>query len=250
MLSRALACRGPRWDSPACAAWREAFVKLCGMPAGAPAATWWIPSLLALAGLSGPCARETRRPEPSPPAARIEVAALSAELSEPGGYFDTDNVISNETSYLQVADQLADAVPAGGVYVGVGPDQNFSYIARVRPRYAFILDIRRENLLQHLLFAALFARADDAVRLPVPALLAAVPGRRPRPLARRGAGAGRPAPTLRGGLRRQPARRVRAHRGAAGLRAGSGGPGPPPRHLPRVLRRAGRDPLPQLRPPR
>jgi hypothetical protein len=31
----------------------------------------------------------------------------------------------------------------------------------VRPRYAFILDIRRQNLLQHLLFAALFARADE-----------------------------------------------------------------------------------------
>jgi hypothetical protein len=45
--------------------------------------------------------------------------------------------------------------------VGVGPDQNFSYIARTRPRYAFIVDIRRQNVLQHLLFAALFARADD-----------------------------------------------------------------------------------------
>jgi hypothetical protein len=43
----------------------------------------------------------------------------------------------------------------------VGPDQNFSYIARVRPRYAFILDIRRQNMLQHLLFSALFAQADD-----------------------------------------------------------------------------------------
>jgi hypothetical protein len=47
------------------------------------------------------------------------------------------------------------------VYLGVGPDQNFSYIARTRPRYAFILDIRRQNRLEHLLFAALFARAED-----------------------------------------------------------------------------------------
>src|SRR5262249_11962140 len=67
----------------------------------------------------------------------------------------------NETSYLQVADQLADAPPGGEVYVGVGPDQNFNFIARTRPRYAFIVDIRRQNMLQHLLFAALFARADD-----------------------------------------------------------------------------------------
>ena len=47
------------------------------------------------------------------------------------------------------------------MYIGVGPDQNFSFIARVRPRYAFILDIRRQNMLQHLLFAALLAQAND-----------------------------------------------------------------------------------------
>src|SRR6185436_11567224 len=56
---------------------------------------------------------------------------------------------------------LAESGPRGGVYLGVGPEQNFTYIARVRPEYAFIVDIRRENLLQHLLFASLFARADD-----------------------------------------------------------------------------------------
>jgi hypothetical protein len=118
-------------------------------------------ALLALASLGALCPREAREPEPSPNATEREMARLSAELSEPPGYFDTDNLISNETSYLQVADRLADAVPAGDVYVGVGPEQNFSYIARLRPRYAFILDIRRQNMLQHLLFAALFARADD-----------------------------------------------------------------------------------------
>jgi hypothetical protein len=96
--------------------------------------------------------------------AEIGVARLSAQLSETPGYFDTDNLISNESSYLQVADRLAEAPPGGDVYVGVGPEQNFSYVARLRPRWAFILDIRRENLLQHLLFAALFARADDAAR--------------------------------------------------------------------------------------
>jgi hypothetical protein len=125
------------------------------------------PVLVALASLGAFCARENRRPAgaaatapraaPSP----LDVAALSAELSEPAGYFDTDNLISNETAYLQVADQLAEVVPPGGVYVGVGPEQNFSYIARVRPRYAFILDIRRGNLLQHLLMASMLERADD-----------------------------------------------------------------------------------------
>jgi hypothetical protein len=120
-----------------------------------------IPVLLALATLGAFCPSETRPPQPSPVDVDIRLAPLSGQLSEPGGYFDTDNLISNETAYLQVADQLAASVPTGGVYIGVGPDQNFSYIARVRPRYAFILDIRRQNMLQHLLFATLFARADD-----------------------------------------------------------------------------------------
>jgi len=43
----------------------------------------------------------------------------------------------------------------GGVYLGVGPNQNFTYIAKVQPRYAFIIDIRRQNFLEHLLFKAL-----------------------------------------------------------------------------------------------
>ena len=122
-----------------------------------------IPAVLAIASLGASCTRERRPPAPPAPAADVEIhlAPLSAELSEPSGYFDTDNLISNETSYLQVADLLADSVPKGGVYVGVGPDQNFTYIARVRPRYAFILDIRRQNMLQHLLFSALLAQASD-----------------------------------------------------------------------------------------
>ena len=48
----------------------------------------------------------------------------------------------------------------GGAYIGVGPDQNFSYIAQVKPAIAFIMDLRRDNLLLHLLFKALFSMAD------------------------------------------------------------------------------------------
>src|SRR5712691_5756223 len=84
-------------------------------------------------------------------------AALSARLSEPGGYFDSDNLISNETSYLHVIGKLRELGVAGGVYLGVGPDQSFSYIAKIRPKMAIIIDIRKDNLLQHLLFKALFA---------------------------------------------------------------------------------------------
>jgi hypothetical protein len=83
-------------------------------------------------------------------------AGLVARLSEGGGYFDSDNIITNEASYLHVASQLGKVGVHGGVYMGVGPDQNFSYIALVRPSIAFMIDIRRDNLLEHLLFKSLF----------------------------------------------------------------------------------------------
>jgi hypothetical protein len=88
-------------------------------------------------------------------------AELVEELSEPGAYFDTDNLISNETSYLHAIGVLEEAGIQGGAYLGVGPDQNFSYIAAIRPEIAFIVDIRRDNLLQHLLFKALFAASEN-----------------------------------------------------------------------------------------
>ncbi len=86
-------------------------------------------------------------------------AALIERLSEPGGDFGGDNLISNEQSYLHVMPALEQRHVTGGAYLGVGPDQNFSYIAQVKPAIAFIIDIRRENLLLHLLFKALFAVA-------------------------------------------------------------------------------------------
>ena len=94
---------------------------------------------------------------PAPFAARV------AALSEPAGYFDTDNLISNERSYLQILPALERQTARGGIYIGVGPDQNFSYIAALRPSLAILLDIRRDNLLLHLLFKTLFAEARTRV---------------------------------------------------------------------------------------
>jgi hypothetical protein len=54
---------------------------------------------------------------------------------------------------------LIERVPSGGAYLGVGPEQNFSYIALVRPEVAFIVDIRRRNMLLHLLYKAIFEEA-------------------------------------------------------------------------------------------
>ncbi len=86
-------------------------------------------------------------------------AGLVQRLSESGGYFDSDNIITNELSYLHVASQLEKAHVHGGAYMGVGPDQNFSYIALIKPQIAFIVDIRRDNLLEHLLFKSYFMMA-------------------------------------------------------------------------------------------
>ncbi|MBW3552622.1 MAG: hypothetical protein KY466_03880 [Gemmatimonadetes bacterium] len=95
----------------------------------------------------------------APVAGDTTFAGLVAALSEPAGYFDTDNLISNESSYLHVLGALDSLGVRGGAYIGVGPDQNFSYIAAVRPSIAFIIDIRRHNLLQHLWLRALFEAA-------------------------------------------------------------------------------------------
>lgn len=90
-------------------------------------------------------------------------AGLVERLSEPGGYFDTDNLISNESGYLKVMGALGRLGLSGGAYVGVGPDQNFSYLAALRPRVAFLVDIRRDNLLHHLLLKALMEASPTRV---------------------------------------------------------------------------------------
>lgn len=93
----------------------------------------------------------------TPASAPPPLAELVVDLSEKGGYFDTDNLISNETAYAQVVEDLE---PSGGVYIGVGPEQNFHYIGRLRPTWAFIMDIRRDNMLHQLLLNALLVEAD------------------------------------------------------------------------------------------
>src|SRR5207247_7447194 len=78
------------------------------------------------------------------------------EFSEEDGVFRYDNFVSNETSYLHVLDKLRVLSGGGGAYIGVGPEQNFTYIAKMRPRIAFIVDIRRQAMIQHLMLKAIF----------------------------------------------------------------------------------------------
>jgi hypothetical protein len=86
---------------------------------------------------------------------------LSADLSEPNGFFRSENLVSNEHTFQYVVPSLKRSVRPGGVYLGVAPDQNFTYILAVRPRMAFIVDIRRGNLLEHLMYKALIELSAD-----------------------------------------------------------------------------------------
>jgi hypothetical protein len=81
---------------------------------------------------------------------------LSQDYSEPGGTFHSENYVSNEGRFQLILPELVRRARQGGLYVGVGPEQNFTYIAALHPRMAFIVDIRRGNLQEHLLYKALF----------------------------------------------------------------------------------------------
>ena len=95
----------------------------------------------------------------APALSDAEFWSVSEALSEPAGAFTiSDNLVSNEPRFAENA-RFVQA--RGGVYVGVGPEQNFSYIAKVRPATAFIVDIRRENRNLHLLYKALFEISSD-----------------------------------------------------------------------------------------
>ena len=107
---------------------------------------------------------------------------MITEFSEAGGYFRSDNFLSNESGYQQVIPSLRKSIQRGGVYLGVGPEQNFTYVVGFEPKIAFVVDIRRQNMLQHLLYKALMEmsvdRAEFLSRLfsrPRPAFLHASP---------------------------------------------------------------------------
>jgi hypothetical protein len=130
--------------------------------------------LLGIAALWASVQTAVRNAPPAAQAAQIEISRsqfveYTRALSEREGYFDTHNLISNETSYLHVVEDLRAKFPSGNVYLGVGPDQNFSYIVHARPALAIVVDIRRQNMLEHLLYKALFdlsaSRAEFLARL-------------------------------------------------------------------------------------
>src|SRR6185295_4016563 len=83
------------------------------------------------------------------------------DFSEPSGPYTGDNWISNEASIQNVIPPLKQLTKPGGVYLGVGPEQNFTYMWALQSKIGFIIDIRRQNMLEILLFKALFEVSPD-----------------------------------------------------------------------------------------
>ncbi|HEY7057848.1 MAG TPA: hypothetical protein VH458_15035, partial [Vicinamibacterales bacterium] len=116
-------------------------------------------------------------PQPAPPAAAPPSAELAiperlgdqefwtlvTDFSEPNGYFRSDNLLSNEIWLQYVIPELLSVAQPNRVYMGVGPEQNFTYIAALKPSIAFIVDVRRGNLDLHLMYKALFELSTDRV---------------------------------------------------------------------------------------
>jgi hypothetical protein len=129
-------------------------------------------------------ARHALRRTPPRPAGACEPPSLAADewlwlqraCSERGGSFFSDNLVSNESSYLQAAAELV-AQPKGLAYVGVGPEQTLSYLALLEPALAFVVDLRRDNARLHWLYKGLFLAAETRAEW-----LALLLGRHPRDL--------------------------------------------------------------------
>jgi hypothetical protein len=125
-------------------------------------------ALAALVVLSTPATAQLRRDGTSA-LTDAEFWQIFSTMSEPGGSFSSENFVSNEMTFQHVIPTLQKTVRPDGVYLGVGPEQNFTYIANLKPRLAIIFDIRRQNAMAHLMYKAIFelspTRADFASRL-------------------------------------------------------------------------------------
>ncbi|MFC1555059.1 hypothetical protein ACFL7D_10520 [candidate division KSB1 bacterium] len=97
----------------------------------------------------------------SPGITSFDFSNIILNTSEQGGRFSNDNWVSNETSYLEILELIDDFEISGGAYIGVGPNQNFTYIANIKPEIAFIVDVREQNTLQHLIYKVIFELSDS-----------------------------------------------------------------------------------------
>jgi hypothetical protein len=139
---------GPRGDNPVMITRRTRLVASLALLAGFVA---FVPAPRVRAAADTIPARLTDQ----------EFWRLSEELSEPNGSFRSDNMLSNEIWFQTVIRDLLARTQPGGVYLGVGPEQNFTYIAAIKPKIVFITDVRRGNLHMHLMYKALFELSKD-----------------------------------------------------------------------------------------
>jgi len=99
----------------------------------------------------------------------LEFWRMISEFSEPGGTYPYENFVSNEKKLQTVIPALKKTSKPGGVFLGVGPEQNFTYAVALQSRMAFVIDIRRQNMIELLMYKALFElspnRADFVSRL-------------------------------------------------------------------------------------
>src|SRR5215467_13877317 len=81
---------------------------------------------------------------------------MIVDLSERGGDFSNENRVSNELQYQDVVPALKTTTKPGRVYIGVGPEQNFTYALVLQSKLAFVIDIRRQKMVEMLMYKALF----------------------------------------------------------------------------------------------
>jgi hypothetical protein len=118
------------------------------------------------AGPATPAPSAAAAPAPAPASIPERLSdrdfwTLIGEMSEPGGSFRSDNLLSNEVWLQYVIPDLLNVAKPNRVYMGVGPEQNFTYIAALKPSMVFITDVRRGNLDLHLMYKALFEMSAD-----------------------------------------------------------------------------------------
>jgi hypothetical protein len=128
--------------------------------------------LIAAAAFAGAGARSAYRAADAALPERLsnqDFWKLSSDASELNGFFRSDNLLSNEVFMQQVIPELTRVAKPHRVYLGVGPEQNFTYIAALKPAMAIIVDVRRGNFDLHLMYKAVFelssTRADFVSRL-------------------------------------------------------------------------------------
>src|SRR5579862_8782499 len=106
----------------------------------------FVVGLALLAGLAIGLARSAAPEELPSRLSDRDFWRLAVESSEADGYFRSDTLTSNEVLFQRVIPELLERSRNHGVYLGVGPEQNFTYIAALRPPLAIIFDIRRGNM--------------------------------------------------------------------------------------------------------